>query len=30
MQYDLVIKNGAVIDGSGMPRYRAGLVEEAD
>ena len=23
MQYDLVIKNGTVIDGSGMPRYRA-------
>ena len=23
MRYDLVIKNGVVIDGSGMPRYRA-------
>ena len=23
MRYDLVIKNGTVIDGSGMPRYRA-------
>jgi N-acyl-D-amino-acid deacylase len=23
LQYDLVIKNGTVIDGSGMPRYRA-------
>ena len=23
MKYDLVIKNGTVIDGSGMPRYRA-------
>jgi len=23
MQYDLVIKNGTVIDGSGLPRYRA-------
>jgi N-acyl-D-aspartate/D-glutamate deacylase len=23
MQYDLVVKNGTVIDGSGMPRYRA-------
>jgi N-acyl-D-amino-acid deacylase len=23
MSYDLVIKNGAVIDGSGLPRYRA-------
>jgi N-acyl-D-aspartate/D-glutamate deacylase len=23
MQYDLIIKNGTVIDGSGMPRYRA-------
>ena len=22
MSYDLVIKNGVVIDGSGMPRYR--------
>ena len=25
MQYDLVIKNGTVIDGSGMPRYRADI-----
>ena len=23
MSYDLVIKNGTVIDGSGAPRYRA-------
>ena len=23
MLYDLVIKNGTVIDGSGLPRYRA-------
>ena len=23
MKYDLVIRNGTVIDGSGMPRYRA-------
>ena len=23
MPYDLVIRNGTVIDGSGMPRYRA-------
>ena len=23
MSYDLVIKNGTVIDGSGLPRYRA-------
>ena len=23
MAYDLVIKNGMVIDGSGLPRYRA-------
>src|SRR5256885_5551813 len=23
MPYDLVVKNGVVIDGSGMPRYRA-------
>ena len=23
MQYDLLIKNGTIIDGSGMPRYRA-------
>jgi predicted amidohydrolase len=23
MSYDLVIKNGALIDGSGLPRYRA-------
>jgi N-acyl-D-amino-acid deacylase len=23
MQYDLVIKNGTVVDGSGLPRYRA-------
>src|SRR5512137_473932 len=23
MSYDLVIKNGMVIDGSGLPRYRA-------
>ena len=23
MPHDLVIKNGAVIDGSGLPRYRA-------
>ena len=23
MAYDLVIKNGVVIDGSGLPRYRA-------
>jgi len=23
MQYDLIIRNGTVIDGSGMPRYRA-------
>ena len=25
MQYDLLIKNGTVIDGSGMPRYRADI-----
>jgi len=25
MQYDLVIKNGTVIDGSGMPRFRADI-----
>ncbi|PON10748.1 amidohydrolase, partial [Candidatus Entotheonella serta] len=23
MHYDLIIKNGTVIDGSGLPRYRA-------
>src|SRR2546422_9612435 len=23
MPYDLVVKNGVVVDGSGMPRYRA-------
>ena len=23
MQYDLIIRNGTVIDGSGLPRYRA-------
>ena len=23
MTYDLIIKNGTVIDGSGLPRYRA-------
>ena len=23
MEYDLVVKNGTVIDGSGMPRFRA-------
>ena len=23
MTYDLVVKNGTVIDGSGLPRYRA-------
>src|SRR5687768_3059657 len=23
MRYDLVVKNGVVIDGSGLPRYRA-------
>ena len=23
MSYDLVIKNGMVVDGSGLPRYRA-------
>ena len=23
MSYDLVVKNGTVIDGSGLPRYRA-------
>ena len=23
MPYDLLIKNGTIIDGSGMPRYRA-------
>jgi N-acyl-D-amino-acid deacylase len=25
MQYDLIIRNGTIIDGSGMPRYRADL-----
>mgnify|MGYP003905127715 CR=1 FL=1 len=25
MAYDLVIKNGTVIDGSGLPRYRADI-----
>ena len=25
MQYDLIIRNGTVIDGSGMPRYRADI-----
>ena len=25
MQYDLVIKNGTIVDGSGMPRFRADL-----
>ncbi len=23
MQYDLMIKNGTIIDGSGLPRFRA-------
>ena len=22
MQYDLIVKNGVVIDGTGLPRYR--------
>ncbi len=25
MHYDLIIKNGTVIDGSGLPRYRADI-----
>jgi N-acyl-D-amino-acid deacylase len=25
MQYDLIIRNGTIIDGSGMPRYRADI-----
>ena len=29
MPYDLVIKNGTVIDGSGMPRYRADVAVQA-
>ena len=25
MSYDMVVKNGMLIDGSGMPRYRADI-----
>ena len=29
MQYDLIIRNGTIVDGSGLPRYRAdvGIVD---
>ena len=29
MAYDLVIKNGLLIDGSGLPRYRAARAARA-
>ncbi|MGA2410754.1 MAG: amidohydrolase family protein, partial [Candidatus Binataceae bacterium] len=30
MSYDLVIKNGTVVDGSGAPRYRADIAVDGD